>query len=183
MTATSKSTTRDRLVDAASLLFRQKGYHGTGLSEILQAASAPKGSLYHHFPNGKSNLAQAGDGMLRIIEDAFVTASDYQNGVTTLCHKLAKLFDIAPDWATCPISGILFDGQSNTAFRDLAKDIFQSWMEAIAGHARRLGLAPDTAQNQAELLFTLIQGSWTLARARNASDALRTLPMRLGYGA
>jgi TetR/AcrR family transcriptional repressor of lmrAB and yxaGH operons len=40
-------------------LFQQRSYHGVGLSEILTEADAPKGSLYHHFPGGKAQLAIA----------------------------------------------------------------------------------------------------------------------------
>lgn len=48
--------TRDRLLAAAQRLFRKRGYHATGLSDILEAALAPKGSLYHHFPGGKEAI-------------------------------------------------------------------------------------------------------------------------------
>lgn len=40
-------------------LFQAKGYHATGLNEILARADAPKGSFYHHFPAGKAALAVA----------------------------------------------------------------------------------------------------------------------------
>ena len=48
-------STKERLVRTACALFRQRGYSGVGVAEILTAAQAPKGSLYHHFPNGKSD--------------------------------------------------------------------------------------------------------------------------------
>jgi TetR/AcrR family transcriptional repressor of lmrAB and yxaGH operons len=51
--------TRERILRAAIRLFQQRGYHGTGLSEILADADAPKGSLYHHFPEGKAQLGVA----------------------------------------------------------------------------------------------------------------------------
>ena len=51
--------TKDRLIHAAATLFRTRGYHGVGLADVLADAKAPKGSLYHHFPNGKSDLALA----------------------------------------------------------------------------------------------------------------------------
>jgi TetR/AcrR family transcriptional repressor of lmrAB and yxaGH operons len=51
--------TRERILRAAIRLFQQRGYHGTGLSEILADADAPKGSLYHHFPQGKAQLGVA----------------------------------------------------------------------------------------------------------------------------
>src|SRR5439155_26126889 len=48
--------TKDRLVEASSELFRRQGYTGTGVKQILAEASAPFGSLYHHFPGGKEEL-------------------------------------------------------------------------------------------------------------------------------
>jgi TetR/AcrR family transcriptional regulator, lmrAB and yxaGH operons repressor len=51
--------TRERILRAAIRSFQQRGYHGTGLSEILADANAPKGSLYHHFPEGKAQLGVA----------------------------------------------------------------------------------------------------------------------------
>src|SRR5271155_3224823 len=51
--------TRERILRSALLLFQGKGYHATGLAEILERAQAPKGSLYHHFPGGKEALAIA----------------------------------------------------------------------------------------------------------------------------
>ncbi|MGD9864998.1 MAG: TetR family transcriptional regulator, partial [Pseudodonghicola sp.] len=53
------SSSRDRLIRAASGLFRRRGYAGVGVSEILTVAELPKGSLYHHFPGGKRELAEA----------------------------------------------------------------------------------------------------------------------------
>ncbi len=52
-----KTDTRDRIVEAATVLFQLKGYHATGLNEILRESKAPKGSLYYYFPDGKEQLA------------------------------------------------------------------------------------------------------------------------------
>jgi TetR/AcrR family transcriptional regulator, lmrAB and yxaGH operons repressor len=49
--------TRSRILQAALLLFRRRGYHGVGINDILAIAKAPKGSLYHHFPKGKDQMA------------------------------------------------------------------------------------------------------------------------------
>lgn len=51
--------TRARLIKAAIKLFQTQGYFATGVAEILVEANAPKGSLYHHFPGGKPELAVA----------------------------------------------------------------------------------------------------------------------------
>jgi TetR/AcrR family transcriptional regulator, lmrAB and yxaGH operons repressor len=51
--------TRDRLIRSGVHFFQTQGYHGTGIAEILERARAPKGSFYHHFPDGKEQLAVA----------------------------------------------------------------------------------------------------------------------------
>lgn len=55
----TSNDTRSRLIREATRLFQMRGYHGVGVTEILQAARLPKGSLYHHFPDGKRQLAIA----------------------------------------------------------------------------------------------------------------------------
>src|SRR3990167_3882874 len=52
-----KISTRDKLITAMADALQRKGLHGVGLNELLAQAGAPKGSLYHHFPGGKSELA------------------------------------------------------------------------------------------------------------------------------
>jgi TetR/AcrR family transcriptional regulator, lmrAB and yxaGH operons repressor len=51
-----EADTRSRILAAAQRLFRKKGYHATGLNDVLELAQAPKGSLYHHFPGGKEAI-------------------------------------------------------------------------------------------------------------------------------
>jgi TetR/AcrR family transcriptional regulator, lmrAB and yxaGH operons repressor len=59
MTSRKQHPTRERILRSALLLFQRKGYHATGIAEILERAQAPKGSFYHHFPGGKEALAVA----------------------------------------------------------------------------------------------------------------------------
>ncbi|MGE3879502.1 MAG: TetR/AcrR family transcriptional regulator, partial [Planctomycetota bacterium] len=40
---------RERLLEAGTELFRTKGFHACGLTEILAHAGVPKGSFYHYF--------------------------------------------------------------------------------------------------------------------------------------
>src|SRR5260370_41816387 len=50
---------KEKTVIAAATLFRQRGYHGTALHDILNAAGSPRGSLYFHFPKGKEEIGEA----------------------------------------------------------------------------------------------------------------------------
>jgi TetR/AcrR family transcriptional repressor of lmrAB and yxaGH operons len=177
-------STKLRLITAAARLFRQRGYEGAGLAEILSDAGVPKGSLYHHFPDGKSGLACAAadwtaDEIIRIVDDSFRSASDWQQGATTFCYKMAKLFDILDSADACPIEGLMFDGPAQTRFRAHAEAAFDRMIASAARHGEALGLSQKDAHDQSETLFIGFQGSWTLARMRRKSDVLRGLPLRL----
>ncbi|WP_259994352.1 TetR/AcrR family transcriptional regulator [Sulfitobacter sp. S190] len=168
----------------AARLFQEKGFNGVGLTEILTATGVPKGSLYHHFPGGKPDLALEAAELahretLRIIDDAFGSAADFEAGAATLFYKLAKLFDLMGKTAGCPISQILFDGAEDATFRTATARYFETWMATIAAHAERLGVDGAVADAQAKRLFLTLQGAWTLARATGRSDTLREVPALL----
>ena len=48
--------TKSMIIEISTALFQKKGYKGVGLNEILKESNITKGSLYHHFPNGKEEL-------------------------------------------------------------------------------------------------------------------------------
>ena len=45
------------MVRGAAHLLRERGYSGTGFREVIALTGAPRGSIYHHFPGGKAELA------------------------------------------------------------------------------------------------------------------------------
>lgn len=173
--------TRDRLVQTAARLFRQHGYDGVGLARILEESDAPKGSLYYHFPEGKSDLARAAalwasDGMLAIIDASFASAPDADIGTMALCRKLAKLFEQQGATGGCPVTTLLQDAPGEMAQTSLARQILESWSGSVAAHLIRLGTDPDHAHRQAERLMVALQGAWVIARVQHSADILRRVP-------
>ena len=49
--------TVEKILDAAALLFLQKGYQNTTLQDIIDATKLSKGAVYHHF-RSKEEIAQ-----------------------------------------------------------------------------------------------------------------------------
>src|SRR4029077_8373941 len=52
-----KTDSKERMIAAARRLFREHGYLGTALSDVVTESAAPRGSIYFHFPGGKEELA------------------------------------------------------------------------------------------------------------------------------
>src|SRR5688572_33420325 len=58
MSNASQMDSRQRMLESAAILFRERGVHGTSFSDVLAHSAAPRGSIYHHFPGGKAQLAE-----------------------------------------------------------------------------------------------------------------------------
>uniref|UniRef100_UPI001892272F TetR/AcrR family transcriptional regulator n=1 Tax=Catenulispora rubra TaxID=280293 RepID=UPI001892272F len=57
-----RSDARQKMVQAAKQLMRERGYNATAFSDVLKLSGAPRGSVYFHFPGGKTELAIAAAG-------------------------------------------------------------------------------------------------------------------------
>ena len=62
------SNPRAKMIRSAALLISQRGVEGTSFSDVLALSGAPRGSIYHYFPGGKTQLVEeaacyAGDAM------------------------------------------------------------------------------------------------------------------------
>src|SRR4030081_1505097 len=83
---------RAALIDNAATLFRRQGYAATGINQILDEASVKAGSLYHHFPQGKQELAATvvdtvGGDMERLLRQLLA-------GDTPVAMMVASWFDV-----------------------------------------------------------------------------------------
>ena len=58
-----RSDARKRMLDAASTLVRERGASATSLDDILAHSQAPRGSVYYHFPGGRTQLIEEASSM------------------------------------------------------------------------------------------------------------------------
>ena len=76
-----RSDSRERMLGSAVQLLREQGYTGTGFRDLIDHSGAPRGSIYHHFQGGKTQLA----------EEATRWAGDFiKIGSITRSERLAK---------------------------------------------------------------------------------------------
>lgn len=167
-----KPTSRGRMVTAAAHLFQKRGYHGTGLIEILEASGAPKGSFYHHFPDGKEQLAEvamamAGEVVNAMIDRAFANATSFSEGAARLTTDIADWFEHSGFSEGCPVTSVLLETVPGSERLTAAcQAIFQSWIEAAEAQALRLGRADPNAL--ATGLLIALEGAWIVARAQRS---------------
>ena len=99
----SSQPTQQRILDAAYLLFRRRGYTRVSMDEIAAAATVTKRTLYYHFTSKDSLLAAVLESQHRLALTAFRTFGDNLAGspeaiIDTLFKDLAVWSD-KPRWA------------------------------------------------------------------------------------
>jgi len=71
---TKPSGTRKKMLVSAAEVMRERGAAGVTIDEVLARSGAPRGSVYHHFPEGRNQilieaLQYAGDSITATIDD------------------------------------------------------------------------------------------------------------------
>lgn len=84
----TKIRDRDQIIDAAALLFTEKGYDATSLDDIAAALGTARSALYYHV-SGKAELRALIQikRVRMLVEEAAAVAS----GEGTACERLAEL--------------------------------------------------------------------------------------------
>jgi TetR/AcrR family transcriptional regulator, lmrAB and yxaGH operons repressor len=168
---------RTALVETAALLFRRQGYAATGVNQILEAADVKAGSLYHHFPDGKQQLAAA-------VVDSVGAGIEKR-----LCEFLDSglpVADIIDGWIDLMASGLASDGRDGCPIEPIATEsvnasaqvressarAFAGWCAAVSGRLRRDGWPDGHADETALAVIALIEGALILSRIAGDTTAL-----------
>jgi TetR/AcrR family transcriptional regulator, lmrAB and yxaGH operons repressor len=181
MTATEAGTrrnTRDRILDAAAILFRRHGYASTGIKAILNASDAPYGSLYHYFPGGKQEVGvevirSSGGGYRELVEAYFGGDGDLEQATAAFFEGAAAVVDESGYEDACPIATIALEVASkDDEMRRSAAEVFESWIAVVADRLVAEGVEPARARHVGIEFFCLIEGAFLLARTTRSVEAL-----------
>lgn len=161
---------REKTLAAAAKLFRQQGYHGTALQEILRAGGSPRGSLYFHFPNGKEEigeaaLALAGEGVRRAIARAAETSESAEIFLTRIARGMLANLEESDYTEGCPIATTALETAAQSEILGAAtRNAFQKWEHEISRGLERFGIGASDAEELATSVLSLLEGALLLAR-------------------
>jgi TetR/AcrR family transcriptional repressor of lmrAB and yxaGH operons len=95
-------------------LIQTSGYSGTGLSAVIDHASAPKGSVYFHFPEGKEGLGVAAVELAAaqfgtLIAEAVDSAGSVPAAARTAIEALSSIVGGSDFRLGCPVSVVTLE--------------------------------------------------------------------------
>lgn len=178
--ATSSSTARERILEAAYDLFSRRGIRGVGIDEVIQHADVAKATLYRHFPS-KDDLVLA---FLEQREERWtlglVDAQARKRGATP-DEQLLAIFDVFHDWFhddafdACSFINVLLEMGWTHPLGLASIDHLRNIRAIVADLAQAAGL--DDPEELAHSWHLLMKGSIVAAAEGDAQAAQRAKAM------
>lgn len=176
---------RTKIIEKGLSLMHLKGYNGTGLREIVEAAGIPKGSFYYYFEN-KEHFA--------IAAMEFYYAKKYEEAKRILSDKKVSPFqriqDLFSYWIDEDFSRVKFEkgcllgnlamemGDVNREMGSIVDRDFRAFESLLikclieAKEAKELNLSSDV-ENLAEFIWNSWEGAILRMKASKSSRPLK----------
>jgi AcrR family transcriptional regulator len=167
---------KGKTLAAAAKLFRQQGYHGTALHDILAAGGSPRGSLYFHFPKGKEEIGEAaltlaGEAVRQAIAKAAETSENAEVFLTRIARGMASDLETSGYKEGCPIATTALETSSQSDVLGAAtRTAFQKWENEIRRGLERLGIGE--AELVATTVLSQLEGALLLARTYRSLEPM-----------
>ena len=165
------------MIQSAALLFRENGYSGTGFRDVIEHSGAPRGSIYHHFPGGKEQLAaETVAWAAGVIERRIARAAHSGDPIAALSIFVDSWREVLEDSnfrAGCPIVAVAAEADAGSTATDAASAAFTRWQDLIARTLLDAGVSRTDARRLATTVVAAIEGAILLCRARRDIRPLR----------
>jgi AcrR family transcriptional regulator len=181
------SGVRDRMVAGAVRLLAERGLQATSLSSVLAATNAPRGSIYHHFPGGKRQLAVDAIAWTSAQVLAHLDACPADNAAGVLAWFVdlwRQSVQASGGSSGCPVAGIAIDAGDGGDAGDAdlmaaARAAFAQWTDRLADKLQAAGLPADRCGPVATTALAVMEGALILCRAERSIQPLEATAREL----
>ena len=173
---------RDRLVNAAKIMFYQQGVTCTTLADIAQQAQVPLGNIYYHFRTKEALVEAVIQAHLQELQSLFAQLDGQPDPRQRLLGLVAAESKSKHALARygCPYGSLSQelnkeDGQPAT----IAALLFQTFLDWTATQFRLLGKDEEEAKDFALDLISSMQGTFLLINSFRSPELLERKLQRL----
>ncbi|MEW2515983.1 TetR/AcrR family transcriptional regulator [Streptomyces sp. NPDC046870] len=167
-----RTDAKEKMVQAATQLMRQRGYNATAFSDVLHLSGTSRGSVYFHFPGGKTQLAiEAAEAhafeQVEIIDRAAGQATSAVR-LIELYVDLARDGMIASDYGRgCGVAPLITEGatQQSAEIAETGRRAFSEMTDRLAFHFVAFGVERAAARALADAVLAGVEGAMITSRA------------------
>ncbi|HEY0870048.1 MAG TPA: TetR/AcrR family transcriptional regulator [Acidothermaceae bacterium] len=169
------SDSRASMVRSAAALISSRGVSATSFADVVSDSGAPRGSIYHHFPDGKRQLTEDAVRWTsgRVLAYLRSGPTDSPAQVLTRFIELWRQVVVSSGGsAGCVVAGVAVDTVDDAPMLEIVRATFQSWVDALAEQLTAAGLPPDRAAPIAQITLAGMEGALILCRAEGSTAPL-----------
>lgn len=158
---------RERILDNAATLFRERGFDGVGLNDLMQAAGLTRGGFYGHFESKDDLAAQATRRALQVNREQWKRQTDRSLKAWVKTY----LSDAHRDrlGAGCGLAALAGDAaRGGPAVKAAFAEGVASLVDTLQGQMP--GASAAEKRQQALVMLSTLMGSLLLARAVGDDD-------------
>jgi AcrR family transcriptional regulator len=182
--STKRGSTRTAMLVSAAEVLRERGAAGVTIDEVLARSGAPRGSVYHHFPEGRNQilaeaLSYAGEEITDVIDNAA------RNGGMYLVRKFVVYWEeqlVESNFAAgCPVVAAAIGSDDEPQLTSVAGNIFSHWRDALTRAFVSDGFSDADAASLAVMCIASLEGAVVLCRSTRSVDPLRDVATQLEF--
>ncbi|HLX34274.1 MAG TPA: TetR/AcrR family transcriptional regulator [Candidatus Limnocylindrales bacterium] len=172
---------RSRMIESAAVLLAMRGVQGTAFSDVLERSGAPRGSIYHHFPEGKDQLVDAAIDLTgtRAIHALDAVAGKPPVEITRAFLDLWRDVLVRSSLrAGCAVLAVTVAAESPDLL-DHAGRIFREWRGRMAELYVAGGLTAAAAERLATTVVAASEGAVVVSRAERSLEPFELVATQL----
>ncbi|MEU0496540.1 TetR/AcrR family transcriptional regulator [Mycobacterium sp. NPDC006124] len=179
-------STRESIVTATAELMRVKGFGAVAMKDVVAASGAPIGSLYHHFPGGKTQIARealvdAGAAYGLLIPTLMAPHHDLGDGLEAVFGQAATDMAETGYANMCPVGSVAAEvADTVDELREATATVFTGWVEGGTAYFASRGVPSDAARDLTVTVVSALEGAFILARSLRDVEPLRAVGRVLG---
>ncbi|MFD6397268.1 TetR/AcrR family transcriptional regulator [Nocardia sp. NPDC060249] len=168
---------RERLIRSAIVMMREHGVAATGLTELLAHSKTARGSIYLHFPGGKSELMEqatlhAGQQISATIDALIAESSSPAEVVLGLVEFWKRLLEKSSFTAGCPIVAAAQSGPDSPTVQAASATVFADWTRRLADVLISAGRESAVAASVSSVIVSTIEGAIIRCRSEKSLQPL-----------
>jgi TetR/AcrR family transcriptional regulator, lmrAB and yxaGH operons repressor len=166
-------------------VMRERGAAGVTIDEVLNRSGTPRGSVYYHFPDGRTQiLAEA----LRYAGEAITSEIDgsVDNGGMYLVRKFVgfwgQLLAESDFTAGCPVvAAAIASAHDERQLTAVAGEIFSRWRDALTRAFVADGFDASDAASLAVMAVASLEGAVVLCRSTHSIEPLHDVAQQVEF--
>lgn len=171
---------------AVAELMRVRGYSAITVKQITEAAQAQMGSLYHHFPGGKPQIAaealrSSGAAYIQLIPLLMDPHEDLRVAVPAAFTAAAEVIEQGGWLNMCPVGTVAGEiADSEPALRAVAAEVITSWIDEGTRYFTGRGVGASEARALILAILAALEGAFILSRTLRSSEPLHAAGAAMG---